>query len=127
MFWGAYGTAVFRCINSPHTVTDQQSWRIAEHPLLQKYPALEHMGPEVRRMTLEIDLLRRFCLPLTPDIIYGMFVGWADRAEVHSLIIGIQYIGDFVIQRIESKILGSDLIGLTRHRAISLDLWEVRK
>lgn len=126
MWWGAYGAVIFRAAVSPRSVRDSQAWRVRAHERLGAYPTLEHLGPELRRLTLEIDLLRRFTLPLTPDLVLALLTGYADRGESQALIIGLSYAGDFVIERLNHDILASDTLGMTRHMKVSLELTEVR-
>jgi phage protein U len=126
MWWGALGLVIFRAAASPRRFTDQQQWRVVEHPLIQQYPALDHMGPELRRVRLEIDLHRRFTLPFSPDWQTDVLRGYAERAQPQPLVQGTNYLGDYLITRLESEILASDMAGLTVLRRVQLDLVEAR-
>lgn len=126
MWWGAFGIVVFRAINSPRRLSDSQSWRVTEHPVLNIYPTLDFMGPDTRRVKLEIDLHRQFTAPFTPDWLTDTLRGYAERGEAQPLVQGVSYLGDYLITRLDSEILASDMRGLTVHRRVQLDLIEAR-
>ncbi len=122
--WGSLGDIVFELAQTPKSISDNWKFNFSQHKIINSYPKHEFLGEDVRTLTVEIKLHKKFC---DPEKYFGKFISYGKEGRVCSLIIGPYYEGDFVITGVKRVKEEIDIFGNTVCLTLSVNLEEVRE
>lgn len=99
---GTLGTMPFSCaqgfVNTFHSMSRDLGERYGEHAVIGRKPVLEHMGPEL--VSIKLDMRFDSGLGMPPSLAMKMLKTMMESGGSHMLIVGGEYLGRFVIESI---------------------------
>lgn len=115
MIVGSYGIHYFE-VSSSHAdvvndITRKASARLEEHQVTGGKPLLEFLGPQLREISMSI----RFIAALihgSPLANVNQWREMSERGEVHRLILGCQYLGNYILTEVGERWNKTNALGI---------------
>ncbi|ANS86937.1 hypothetical protein VSVS12_03228 [Vibrio scophthalmi] len=122
--WGAWGDCGFKTLFTPHSISDNRTWRVPAQNVLNGYPHHQFMGEGERTLPITIAVHNEFCdLAKHHDVMLKQ----SNSDDAQPLVIGHNVLGFFKCKSMSQTYDETTPEGILIASTYQLSLVEVRE
>lgn len=126
MMVGSFGDIVFRTfwgeVQTFDNLKIKQAAEYAEHKVINEKPKLEYTGMSLKEITMDVKLSST--LGLDPNKTVALFREYIENGDVYPLVIGGNFLGEYVMQASDEAWKTITLLGFVREINLNLTFKE---
>jgi len=123
--WGSLGDLTFELFLTPEEVRVREKENYVPVEIYGQKPSLQHIKTELKRIPLKIKVFRT--KETDPKEFLQNIKALMERKEPQPLVIGDEYLGDFVIEELTTIYKRTDQYGNPLALILEINLLEVKE
>ena len=123
--WGSLGDLTFELFLTPEELRIRERENYASIDIYGQKPSLQHTKTELKRIPLKVKVFRT--KEMEPKEFLQNVKALMERKEPQPLVIGDEYLGDFVIEELTTIYKRTDRYGNPLALILEINLLEVKE